>query len=125
MISVVEFYTAKNRLSNTKAQLLRARLTLRLKSGSSISIRESVLGTTSINTLNETIKGKYMSMDRIIEPKKGLKRKHIFWGFGGMLFIAVLAKVIFGNNSSAYRTDAERLTVSTVEEGFLTTILQL
>lgn len=59
-----------------------------------------------------------MSMDRIIEPKKGLKRKHIFWGFGGMLFIAVLAKVIFGNNSSAYRTDAERLTVSTVEEGF-------
>jgi len=31
MISVVEFYTAKNRLSNTKAQLLRARLTLEIK----------------------------------------------------------------------------------------------
>ena len=29
-----------------------------------------------------------------------------------------MAKLIFGNNSSAYRTDAERLTISVVEEGF-------
>ncbi len=31
MISVVDFYTAKNRLSNTKGQVLRARLTLEIK----------------------------------------------------------------------------------------------
>jgi len=59
-----------------------------------------------------------MSMDRVIEPKKGLKRKHIYWGIVGVVFIALLVKVIFGSNSSVYRIDAERLTLSTVEEGF-------
>ncbi|KAB2869550.1 MAG: HlyD family efflux transporter periplasmic adaptor subunit, partial [Bacteroidales bacterium] len=57
-------------------------------------------------------------MDRVIEPKKGLKRKHIYWGIVGVVFIALLVKVIFGSNSSVYRIDAERLTLSTVEEGF-------
>lgn len=59
-----------------------------------------------------------MSMDRVIEPKKGLKRKHIYWGIVGVVFMALLVKVIFGSNSSVYITDAERLILSTVEEGF-------
>lgn len=58
-----------------------------------------------------------MSMDRVIERKKGIKRKHIYWAIGGLIFIALLAKLIFGNNSSAFRTSADRLTISTVEQG--------
>ncbi|HPD95736.1 MAG: efflux RND transporter periplasmic adaptor subunit [Bacteroidales bacterium] len=56
-------------------------------------------------------------MDRVIERKKGIKRKHIYWAIGGLIFIALLAKLIFGNNSSAFRTSADRLTISTVEQG--------
>lgn len=59
-----------------------------------------------------------MSMDKVLEPKKGLKRKHIYWGIGGLLFIVLLVKLIFGNTTSTFRTDKDRLTISTVEEGF-------
>lgn len=57
-------------------------------------------------------------MDRVIEQKRGLKRKHIYWGMGALVLLALIVKIIFGDNSSAYRTDADRLTISTVEEGF-------
>ncbi|MGD9976967.1 MAG: efflux RND transporter periplasmic adaptor subunit [Bacteroidales bacterium] len=59
-----------------------------------------------------------MGMDRVIEQKRGLKRKHIYWGMGALVLLALIVKIIFGDNSSAYRTDADRLTISTVEEGF-------
>lgn len=59
-----------------------------------------------------------MSMDRVIEPKKGIKRKHIYWGVGVLIFIVFLAKLIFGDNTSSFRTQADRLTVGTVTEGF-------
>lgn len=57
-------------------------------------------------------------MDRVIEPKKGIKRKHIYWGVGVLIFIVFLAKLIFGDNTSSFRTQADRLTVGTVTEGF-------
>lgn len=57
-------------------------------------------------------------MDRVIEQKRGLKRKHIYWGMGALVLLALIVKIIFGDNSSAYRTNADRLTISTVEEGF-------
>lgn len=59
-----------------------------------------------------------MSMDRVIEPRKGIKRKHIYWGVGVLIFIVFLAKLIFGDNTSSFRTEADRLTVGTVTEGF-------
>lgn len=59
-----------------------------------------------------------MGMDRAIEPKKGIKRKHIYWGVGVLIFIVFLAKLIFGDNTSSFRTEADRLTVGTVTEGF-------
>jgi len=56
-----------------------------------------------------------MGMDKVIEKKKGLKRKHIVWIVAGLIFAFLLYKVIFSDYSSVYRTDKEKLTISTVE----------
>lgn len=56
-------------------------------------------------------------MDRIIEKKKGLKKKHIPWIAGGAALLALVAYLIFGNHSSTYRTEVEKVTISEVEQG--------
>lgn len=56
-------------------------------------------------------------MDRPIEKKKGLKRKHIYIGTGTLLFLLLLYKAFFGNNVSTFRTDLEKLTIETVDQG--------
>lgn len=58
-----------------------------------------------------------MGMDKVIEKKRGIKPKHIYWAIGIIVFAALLAKLIFGDNSSTFRTERNRLTISTVEEG--------
>jgi len=58
-----------------------------------------------------------MGMDRIIETKKGLKKKHIIWILGGALLLFLIFKIVFAGNSSIYRAEREKLTISTVEEG--------
>ena len=58
-----------------------------------------------------------MQMDKIIEKKKGLRPKHILWIAGGLAFAFLLYKVIFTENSSTFRAEKDKLTVSTVEDG--------
>ncbi len=56
-------------------------------------------------------------MDKVIEPKRGLKKKHIYWGLGGALVIFVVLKLAFGDHSSVFRAEKDKLTISPVEEG--------
>jgi HlyD family secretion protein len=58
-----------------------------------------------------------MGMDRIIEKKKGLQKKHILWGLGGILVVLLLIKVAFGDHSSVFRAEKDKLSISTVEDG--------
>jgi HlyD family secretion protein len=56
-----------------------------------------------------------MSMDKAIEKKKGLRMKHILWILGGLVVAFLLYSVIFSDHSSVFRTEKEKLTISTVE----------
>lgn len=56
-------------------------------------------------------------MDIKIEQKKGLKKKHIIWAIGGILFIMLLYFTFFATNLRTYRTDKDKLTISKIEEG--------
>lgn len=56
-------------------------------------------------------------MDRAIEKKKGLKRKHIPYLIGGILLIALVLFVIFQNRSSSLRVDSDKITIETVTKG--------
>ncbi len=58
-----------------------------------------------------------MGMDRKIEKKKGIRLKHVLYF---LIFIAVLILsylIIKSSNTSTYRTDKEKLTISAVESG--------
>ena len=58
-----------------------------------------------------------MGMDRVIEKKKGVRPKHIL-GLVGVLVVGfLLFKVVFDNKGSAFRTEKEKITISTVEDG--------
>ncbi|MDP2339134.1 MAG: efflux RND transporter periplasmic adaptor subunit [Bacteroidota bacterium] len=56
-------------------------------------------------------------MDKVIEKKKGLRSKHIIWAVGALAFVFLLYKVIFTENSSTFRAEKDKLTISTVEDG--------
>ena len=56
-------------------------------------------------------------MDRIIEKKKGLKKKHIPYLMGGGFVLAVLLWVIFGNHASTLRVERRGISIVTVERG--------
>ena len=56
-------------------------------------------------------------MDRIIEKKKGLKKKHIPYLVGGGFVLAVLLWVIFGNHASTLRVERRGSSIVTVERG--------
>lgn len=58
-----------------------------------------------------------MGMDKVIEKKKGLQKKHIFWALGVLLIIALIAQMAFGDHSSVFRAEKDKLSVSTVEDG--------
>jgi len=58
-----------------------------------------------------------MGMDKIIEKKKGLRPKHILWIAGGLAFTFLLYKVVFAGNTSTFRAEKERVTISAVEDG--------
>ncbi len=58
-----------------------------------------------------------MGMDKIIEKKKGIQKKHIFWGIGIGLFLFLVLNAVFGDHASVYRAEKEKLTISDVEEG--------
>ena len=58
-----------------------------------------------------------MGMDKVIEKKKGIQKKHIFWGLGILLIGFLIFKLAFGDHSSTFRAEKDKITVSTVEDG--------
>lgn len=58
-----------------------------------------------------------MGMDRVIEKKKGVKPKHIIALIGVLVIGFLLFKIVFNDKGSAYRTEKEKITISTVEDG--------
>ncbi|MBO7559171.1 MAG: efflux RND transporter periplasmic adaptor subunit [Bacteroidaceae bacterium] len=56
-------------------------------------------------------------MDRIIEKKKGLRKKHIPYVLLGLFVLVLLIWAIFGNHASTMKVDAEQLTISPVTKG--------
>lgn len=57
-----------------------------------------------------------MGMDKVIEKKKGLKRKHIVWIVAGLAFAFLLYKAVFSDHSSVFRAEKDKLTISVAEE---------
>jgi HlyD family secretion protein len=58
-----------------------------------------------------------MGMDKVIEKKKGIQKKHIFWGLGILLVGFLIFKLAFGDHSSVFRAEKDKLSVSAVEDG--------
>lgn len=58
-----------------------------------------------------------MTMDKPIEKKKGLQRKHLYWAAGGLLLAFLLWKAVTGIHGSTFRAEKDKLTISTVEAG--------
>jgi HlyD family secretion protein len=58
-----------------------------------------------------------MGMDRMIEKKKGVQKKHIFWGAGILLFAMLVLKLVFGDHTSVFRAEKDQLVISSVEDG--------
>jgi len=58
-----------------------------------------------------------MGMDKVIEKKKGIQKKHIFWGLGVLLVGFLISQLVFGDHSSVFRAEKDKLSVSTVEDG--------
>ena len=56
-------------------------------------------------------------MDRLIEQKKGIKKKHIPYLIGGIFILGVTGWVVFGNHEPALRVDKEKVTIEEVNEG--------
>lgn len=56
-------------------------------------------------------------MDRIIEKKKGLRKKHIPYLLGGGFVLAVLLWVVFGNHASTLRVERRGISIVAVERG--------
>lgn len=58
-----------------------------------------------------------MSMDKVIEKKKGLKKKHFYIAGGLLLLVFLIYQIGFGDHQSVFRAEKDKLTVSTVEDG--------
>lgn len=56
-------------------------------------------------------------MDRIIEKKKGLRKKHIPYVAGSVFVLLLLLWIVFGNHASSLRVDRRGIAVATVEKG--------
>ncbi|MEG3047878.1 MAG: efflux RND transporter periplasmic adaptor subunit [Mucinivorans sp.] len=56
-------------------------------------------------------------MDRKIEQKKGLKRRHIPYIAGGLFVVAVGGWIVLGDHSSQLKVDAKTLSIETVTNG--------
>lgn len=56
-------------------------------------------------------------MDRVLEKKKGLKKKHIPYVAGGVALLAILIWLIFGDHSSSLKVDSRTVTIETARKG--------
>jgi HlyD family secretion protein len=57
------------------------------------------------------------NMDKPIEKKKGLKKKHIIWFVAGAAFIALIYMAFFTDRTSTYRIEKDKVIIETVVEG--------
>ena len=55
-------------------------------------------------------------MDRIIEKKRGIQKKHIPYIAGGTLLLALILWIVFGNHDATMRVERDGLTISSVTE---------
>jgi len=53
-------------------------------------------------------------MDRILEKKKGIQKKHLPYIAGGVVLLVALGWMIFGDHSSKFNADKEKLTIQSV-----------
>ncbi|MEN8122506.1 MAG: efflux RND transporter periplasmic adaptor subunit [Bacteroidota bacterium] len=56
-------------------------------------------------------------MDKKIEKKKGIKRKHIYIAGGVLLAILVIYQMIYAKNISSYKVDSDKITIEEVSKG--------
>jgi HlyD family secretion protein len=56
-------------------------------------------------------------MDRPIEKKKGIQKKHIYIGLGVLAFLLLIYQSFFTEHVSTYVVDAEKLSIETVSQG--------
>lgn len=56
-------------------------------------------------------------MDRVLEKKKGLQKKHIPYVAGGVALLVILGWLIFGDHSSSLKVDSRTVTVETARKG--------
>lgn len=56
-------------------------------------------------------------MDKIIEQKKGLKKKHIPYIIGGAFALLFIGWLIFGNHSSTLRVEKDKITIEEIKKG--------
>lgn len=56
-------------------------------------------------------------MDKIIEKKRGIRKKHIPYILGGVFVFSIIIWFIFGNHASRMRIDQQKLVISTVNRG--------
>jgi HlyD family secretion protein len=56
-------------------------------------------------------------MDRILEKKKGIQKKHLPYLIGGAILLTALAWMIFGDHRSKFNADKEKLTIQNVVQG--------
>ncbi|WP_010665617.1 efflux RND transporter periplasmic adaptor subunit [Marinilabilia salmonicolor] len=55
-------------------------------------------------------------MDRVIEKKKGFKKKHIYIALGSVVFLFLLYQIIWADHSSVMRVDREKISLGMVEK---------
>ncbi|WP_321290755.1 biotin/lipoyl-binding protein, partial [uncultured Sunxiuqinia sp.] len=58
-----------------------------------------------------------MSMDKVIEKKKGLKKKHFYIAGGIFVFMFLIYQLAFSDHRSVFRAEREKLTISRVDDG--------
>lgn len=56
-------------------------------------------------------------MDKVIEQKKGLKKKHIPYLIGGAFALLFISWLIFGNHSSTLRVEKDKITIEEIRKG--------
>lgn len=56
-------------------------------------------------------------MDRPIELKRGVKKKHILIGSGILTILLLVYQVLFAENISTFKADIEKLSIETIHRG--------
>ena len=64
-------------------------------------------------------------MDRAIEKKKGLQKRHIMFIVGGALLLWLILWALFGNHASTLRVEANKISIETVQKGLFNDYVRL